>query len=160
MGSHLVRSHPSFLSFLAGPHASFPPGSLASTIYQLFLGSDTSSSTFSNLKTIHGMMPYFMLRGVLKISNPVAMVRGVLDLFLARPFGSTSLLQKMFSSGLADEARELREDAEMVARKIGDERMVQKVQNFVDASKDIQDIFRAEAGPSPPPRFVWVIAGS
>ncbi|KAK4692607.1 hypothetical protein P7C70_g9092, partial [Phenoliferia sp. Uapishka_3] len=119
--------------------------SLASTIYQLFLGSDNSSSVFSQLKTIHGMMPYFMLRGILKISNPVAMVRGVLDLFLARPFGSTSLLQKMFSSGLADEARELKEDAEMVARKIADERMVGKVQGFVEASKEMQDIYKADA---------------
>ncbi|KAL8276098.1 hypothetical protein RQP46_011480 [Phenoliferia psychrophenolica] len=119
--------------------------SLASTIYQLFLGSDNSSSVFSQLKTIHGMMPYLMLRGILKISNPVAMVRSVLDLFLARPFGSTSLLQKMFSNGLADEARELKEDADMVARKIADDRLVQKVQNFVDAPKATQDIFRAEA---------------
>ena len=91
------------------------------------------------------MMPYFILRGILKISNPVAMVRAVLDLFLARPFGSTSLLQKMFSSGLADEARELKEDADMVARKIADDRLVQKVQNYVEAPKATQDIFRAEA---------------
>lgn len=95
------------------------------------------------------MMPYFMLRGILRISNPVAMVRSVLDLFLARPFGSTSLLQRMFSSGLSDEARELREDAGMVARKIADEVMCAKVQNFVDAPKEIQDIYRADAGASP-----------
>lgn len=94
------------------------------------------------------MMPYLLLRGILRISNPIAMVRAVLDLFLARPFGSTSLLQKMFSSGLSEEARELKEDAEMVARKIDDEDMVQKVQNFVDAPKAIQDICRADAGGS------------
>jgi hypothetical protein len=123
---------------------------LASTIYQLFLGSDNSSSTFAQLKRLHSMMPYLLLRGILRISNPIAMVRAVLDLFLARPFGSTSLLQKMFSSGLSEEARELKEDAEMVARKIDDEDMVQKVQNFVDAPKVIQDICRADAGESHP----------
>jgi hypothetical protein len=39
-------------------------------------------------------MPYFVLKGILKISNPMAMIRGVLDLFLARPFGGQSLLQR------------------------------------------------------------------
>lgn len=87
-----------------------------------------------------------MLRGILRISNPVAMVRSVLDLFLARPFGSTSLIQKMFSSGLHDEVKELREDAALVARKIANEVFVQKVEDYVNASKEIQDIFKAEAG--------------
>ena len=119
--------------------------SLASTVYQLFLGSDSSSSTFSQLKRIHGMMPYFMLRGVLKISNPVAMIRAFLDLFLARPFGSTSLVQRMFSQGLQDEARELREDSVLVARKIADDRLCQKVDLYVAASKEVQDTFKADA---------------
>ncbi|GAA5848790.1 hypothetical protein JCM3766R1_005309 [Sporobolomyces carnicolor] len=119
--------------------------SLASTIYQLFLGSDNSSSVFAQMKRMHGLMPYFMLRGILKISNPVAMVRSVLDLFLARPFGSTSLLQKMFSSGLNDEVRDLKEDADMVARKIGDERLCEKIRQFVEMDKEGQDELRADA---------------
>ncbi|GAA5942680.1 hypothetical protein JCM1841_004150 [Sporobolomyces salmonicolor] len=119
--------------------------SLASTIYQLFLGSDNSSSVFGQLKRMHGLMPYFMLRGMLKISNPVAMVRSVLDLFLARPFGSTSLLQKMFSSGLSDEVKDLKEDAEMVARKIGDDRLCEKVRQYINLDKESQDEMRADA---------------
>ena len=99
---------------------------------------------------MHGLMPYFMLRSVLRISNPVSMVRSVLDLFLARPFGSTSLLQKMFSSGLNEEARELRDDSELVARKVGDDRLVRKVEEFVDAPKETQDAMRAEARKSSP----------
>lgn len=90
-------------------------------------------------------MPYFMLRGILRVSNPVAMIRSVLDLFLARPFGSSSLLQKMFSSGLSEEAKELKEDSELVARKIADDRLCQKVQDFVNAPKETQDAYRAEA---------------
>lgn len=118
---------------------------LASTIYQLFLGSDNSSSVFSQMKRMHGIMPYFMLRGILRISNPVAMIRAVLDLFLARPFGSTSLLQKMFTSGLDTEVRDLRADADLVARKIGDDRLTTKVRQYVDAPKDEQDAFRLDA---------------
>ncbi|GAA5841301.1 hypothetical protein JCM11251_001619 [Rhodosporidiobolus azoricus] len=119
--------------------------SLASTIYQLFLGSDNSSSVFAQMKRMHGLMPYFMLRGILRISNPVAMIRAVLDLFLARPFGSSSLLQKMFSSGLSDEVKALRDDAEMVARKIADDRLCEKIRLYVNSPKEEQDEFRLEA---------------
>ena len=76
------------------------------------------------------------------------MIRSVLDLFLARPFGSTSLLQKIFSSGLTEEARELKSQADMVISKIDDERMVEKVRRFVNAPKEIQDIYRMDAGQS------------
>ncbi|TIB74624.1 hypothetical protein E3Q23_02643 [Wallemia mellicola] len=68
--------------------------SFASTIYQTFVGSDTSSETFSGLKRIHALMPYFVLRSILRVSNPIAMVRGVIDLFLAQPFGQRSILQR------------------------------------------------------------------
>jgi hypothetical protein len=67
---------------------------LAATIFQIFVAADNASDTLNQLKRVHGMMPYFMLKGVLKVSNPMAMIRGVLDLFLARPFGGQSLLQR------------------------------------------------------------------
>ena len=67
---------------------------LASTIFQQLLASDNASETFAGLKRIHGLMPYFMLKAVLKISNPMGMIRGVLDLFMAQPFGGRSLLQR------------------------------------------------------------------
>lgn len=64
------------------------------------------------MKRIHGLMPYFMMKTALKISNPVGMIRSsyfnllagftsltlqsiaMLDLFLAQPFGGRSLLQR------------------------------------------------------------------
>lgn len=67
---------------------------LASTIFQTFVASDNSSETFAGLKRVHGLMPYFLLKAALKISNPVSMIRNVLDIFLAQPFGGRSLLQR------------------------------------------------------------------
>lgn len=119
--------------------------SLASTIYQVFLGSDNASASFSQLKRMHALLPYWAMRGVLKISNPVAMIRGVLDLFLARPFGATSLIQRMFSSGLHEEISELKEDAEKVAGKIGDERLCERIKTFVEAPREIQEIYESDA---------------
>lgn len=67
---------------------------LASTLFQHFIASDDATTHFSAFKRLHGLVPYFVLKGILKISNPVAMVRGILDLFLAQPFGGRSLLQR------------------------------------------------------------------
>lgn len=52
----------------------------------------------------------------------------------------------MFSSGLNDEVREIREDAEMVGRKIGDERLLEKIRGYVEMDKEGQDELRADAG--------------
>lgn len=51
-------------------------GSMASTVFQHFVAADNASESFAGLKRIHGMMPYFMLKAALKISNPIAMIRG------------------------------------------------------------------------------------
>lgn len=49
--------------------------SLASTVFQQFIAADNSSETFAGLKRIHGLMPYFMMKTALKISNPIGMIR-------------------------------------------------------------------------------------
>lgn len=49
--------------------------SLASTVFHHFVAADNASESFASMKRIHGMMPYFMLKATLKISNPMAMIR-------------------------------------------------------------------------------------
>ncbi|GAC97055.1 conserved fungal protein [Pseudozyma hubeiensis SY62] len=119
--------------------------SLASTIFHIFMGSDNSSEIFSQMKRMHGMMPYFMLRGILRISNPMAMVRGVLDIFLAQPFGQRSLLQRMFSSSLQDEVRELDEVCAAISAKVDDATICEKVRQFVYAPAEVQALYRKDA---------------
>jgi hypothetical protein len=55
-----------------------PNFSLAATVFQHFLAADDSPESFASLKRIHGLMPYFMLKAALKISNPIAMIRSQL----------------------------------------------------------------------------------
>ncbi|GLB33834.1 putative PX-associated protein [Lyophyllum shimeji] len=119
--------------------------SLASTVFHQFAASDSSSETFASLKRIHGLMPYFMLKAALKISNPIAMIRGVLDLFLAQPFGGRSLLQRMFTSSLAEEVKALENDIEAVKDKVDDPIMCAKIRQFVYAPREIQDMYKADA---------------
>ncbi|KAI0796654.1 hypothetical protein C8Q75DRAFT_802341 [Abortiporus biennis] len=119
--------------------------SVASTVFQFFVAADNASENFATLKRIHGMMPYFMLKAALKISNPMAMIRGVLDLFLAQPFGGRSLLQRMFTGSLMEEVRALEEDIEAVKAKVEDPVICEKVRLFVEAPKEIQYIYKADA---------------
>jgi hypothetical protein len=49
--------------------------SLASTVFHHYVAADDASEMFSGLKRIHGLMPYFMMKTALKISNPIAMIR-------------------------------------------------------------------------------------
>ncbi|RXK42559.1 PX domain-containing protein [Tremella mesenterica] len=119
--------------------------SLAATIFNIFVASDTASDTLASLKRLHGLMPYFVLKGILRISNPMAMIRGILDLFLARPFGGQSLLQKMFSQSLTEDIRLIAEDIQTVMDKIDDPVLCQKIQQYTDAPYDIQELFRKDA---------------
>ena len=119
--------------------------SLASTVFQHFVASDNASESFASLKRIHGLMPYFMLKAALKISNPMGMIRGVLDLFLAQPFGGRSLLQRMFTGQLMEEVRALEEDIEAVKEKVDDPVMCEKVRLYVYAPREIQAVYKADA---------------
>ncbi|KAH9482684.1 PX domain-containing protein [Psilocybe cubensis] len=119
--------------------------SLASTVFQMFVASDDASETFSGLKRIHGLMPYFMMKTALKITNPVAMIRSMLDLFLAQPFGGRSLLQRMFTSSLTEEVKVLEEEIEAVKEKVDDPIMCEKVRQFVYAPREIQSMFKDDA---------------
>ncbi|KIN93038.1 hypothetical protein M404DRAFT_17347 [Pisolithus tinctorius Marx 270] len=119
--------------------------SLASTLFQTYVASDNSSETFASLKRTHGLMPYFVLKAALKISNPVGMIRTVLDIFLAQPFGGRSLLQRLFTSSLSEEVKSLSTYIQHVSEKVGDPVLCNKVRAFVYAPREVQDFYRASA---------------
>ncbi|CDO75602.1 hypothetical protein BN946_scf184858.g42 [Trametes cinnabarina] len=126
-------------------HHEIDPPSLASTVFHHFVASDNASESFAGLKRIHGLMPYFMLKAALKVSNPMGMIRGVLDLFLAQPFGGRSLLQRMFTGSLMEEVRALEEDIEAVREKVDDPVLCEKVKLYVYAPREIQAVYKADA---------------
>lgn len=73
---------------------------------------------------------------------------GVLDLFLAQPFGGRSLLQRMFTGSLIEEVKALEEDIEAVKSKVEDPIICEKVRLFVYAPREIQAVYKADAGSS------------
>ncbi|KKA25531.1 PX domain protein [Rasamsonia emersonii CBS 393.64] len=118
---------------------------VAATIYHLFLAEDNSPELFAQAKRIHSLIPYTLLKNVIRIANPAAVMSGVLDLFLAQPFGSRSLLQRIFSMTLNDGIRSFQKPIDALVAKIEDPVLTQKLKNFVDADESVKVMIREEA---------------
>ncbi|KAJ8127512.1 hypothetical protein O1611_g6124 [Lasiodiplodia mahajangana] len=118
---------------------------IAATIYHLFLAEDNSPELFAQLKRIHSLIPYTLMKNAIKIANPAAVMSKVLDLFLAQPFGSRSLLQRIFSMTLNDGINTYQKSIDAVAVKIGDDIFVEKLRKFSQAESHIKQIIRQEA---------------
>ena len=55
-------------------------------------------------------------------------------------------LVRMFTSSLSEEVKALEEDIEAVKDKVDDPVMCEKIRQFVYAPREIQDMFKADAG--------------
>ncbi|KAK7530526.1 hypothetical protein IWX49DRAFT_377318 [Phyllosticta citricarpa] len=119
---------------------------VAATIYHLFLAEDNSPDLFAQLKRIHSMVPYGVLKNVIRIANPAAVMSGVLDLFLAQPFGARSLLQRIFGMAINDGISNVQKAIDSLAvTKIKDEVLVDKIKAYTEADEDVKEIIRQEA---------------
>ena len=118
---------------------------VAATIYHLFLAEDNSPELFAQAKRMHSMMPYIALKQVIRFANPALVMNGVLDLFLAQPFGSRSLAQRVFSMALNDGIKAFQKNIDSLILKIDDPILAQKIKHFSDADEEIKNIIRSEA---------------
>ncbi|KAI9701989.1 MAG: hypothetical protein M1836_001333 [Candelina mexicana] len=118
---------------------------VAATIYHLFLAEDNSPELFAQAKRIHSLIPYTVLKNVIRIANPAAVMSGVLDLFLAQPFGSRSLMQRIFTMTLNDGIKSFQKPIDALVAKINDPVLCAKIQSFSDAPEDQKDMVRSEA---------------
>lgn len=85
------------------------------------------------------------MKNVIRIANPAAVMSGVLDLFLAQPFGSRSLLQRIFSLTLNDSIKDFQRSIASLAGKVDDAGLAQKLKNFVDSEEETKNEIREEA---------------
>ncbi|KAH7123791.1 hypothetical protein B0J11DRAFT_321649 [Dendryphion nanum] len=119
---------------------------VAATIYHLFLAEDNSPELFAQAKRIHSLVPYGVLKNVIRIANPAAVMSGVLDLFLAQPFGARSLLQRMFGMAINDGVRSVQKSIDTLgSTKVKDDVLCAKLKAFVEADEDVKEIVRQEA---------------
>ncbi|KAF7713782.1 Phox domain-containing protein [Penicillium ucsense] len=118
---------------------------VAATIYHVFLAEDNSPEMFAQFKRIHGLVPYTLMKNVIRIANPAAVMSSVLDIFLAQPFGSRSLLQRIFSMTLNEGIKDFQKSIGPLAAKIDDPILTGKLKNFVEADEAVKNIIREEA---------------
>jgi Domain of unknown function in PX-proteins (DUF3818)/PX-associated/PX domain len=118
---------------------------VAATLYHLFLAEDNSPELFAQFKRIHSLVPYGLLKNVIRIANPAAVMAGVLDLFLAQPFGSRSLLQRIFSQAINDGIRQIQKSIDDLTTQIEDPVLTSKLRAFIDSSEEEKDMIREEA---------------
>ena len=118
---------------------------VAATIYHLFLAEDNSPELFAQAKRIHSLIPYTLIKNVIRVANPAAVMSGILDIFLAQPFGTRSLMQRIFSLTLNDGIRNFQKSIDSLAVKIDDPVFVAKLKTYSDADQAIKEIIREEA---------------
>ncbi|EFQ26331.1 PX domain-containing protein [Colletotrichum graminicola] len=118
---------------------------VAATIYHLFLAEDNSPELFAQAKRIHSLIPYTVIKNVIRIANPAAVMSGILDVFLAQPFGTRSLLQRIFSLTLNDGIKSFQKSIDTLAAKIGDEVFTKKLKMYTEAEEHIKLAIREEA---------------
>jgi hypothetical protein len=118
---------------------------VAATIYHLFLAEDNSPELFAQAKRIHSLIPYTLMKNVIRVANPAAVMSSVLDIFLAQPFGTRSLMQRIFSMTLHDGIRSFQRSIDALGDKIGDPVFMQKLKTYTDAEEQIKEAIREEA---------------
>ena len=91
------------------------------------------------------MLPYTALKQVIRFANPAAVMSGVLDLFLAQPFGTKSLAQRVFGLALNDGIRSFQKSIDSLVVKIDEPVFCEKLKRFCDAGEDLKNVVRAEA---------------
>ena len=121
------------------------PSRVAATIYHLFLAEDNSPELLAQAKRIHSMIPYAALKQVIRFANPAAVMSGVLDLFLAQPFGSRSLAQRVFGMALNDGIKSFQKSIDSLVLKIDDPILCEKLKRFCNADEATKNEIRSEA---------------
>jgi hypothetical protein len=122
-----------------------PCDRVAATIYHLFLAEDNSPELFAQAKRIHSMIPYSALKQAIRFANPAVVMSGVLDLFLAQPFGSRSLAQRVFGMAINDGIRTFQKSVDSLAAKVDDPVLCAKLEHFCNADEDTKNFIRREA---------------
>ena len=100
---------------------------------------------FAQAKRIHSLIPYTVLKNVIRIANPAAVMAGVLDLFLAHPFGTRSLMQRILMMAIGDSVRAIQKSVDDLDAKIDDPILTSKIKAYSEAPEELKNEIRLQA---------------
>lgn len=118
---------------------------VAATLYHLFLAEDNSPELFAQAKRIHSLVPYTALKQVIRFTNPAAVMVSVLDIFMAQPLGTKSLLQRIFGLAVGDGIRTLQRSIDSLTTKIDEPDYTEKIRNYIEADEAVKDTVKLSA---------------
>ncbi|KAI8081717.1 uncharacterized protein BX664DRAFT_361838 [Halteromyces radiatus] len=112
----------------------------AFTLHKQLIVSDLALENRNQLKKTHAFLPYRTMATLMKISNPMRMMKTILDLFLAKPFGGRSLMQRAILINLQEEMNSIQTDIDVLEKKL-DPMICKKLYNAVitERSDDAMD---------------------
>jgi hypothetical protein len=110
------------------------------------LAEDNSQELFGQLKRIHSLFPYSIVKNIVRFANPIALFPRILDVFMAQPFGSRSLLQHIFGMAIQDGINNVQKSVTvLMTHKIQDPDFPMRIQKYVDADEDIKSAVKQKA---------------
>ncbi|KAH3667142.1 hypothetical protein OGAPHI_002791 [Ogataea philodendri] len=120
---------------------------VASTIYELFVGSDNSRETLTLIKRLHHLFPYGLVATILRFTNPLQIVKRLIDLFTFQmPVGfgkkSRSLLQVIFSGVLDDDLKKCEKELDKIRQVVAEKgpkytALLRKIDEYFTAPDDV-----------------------
>lgn len=107
----------------------------------------------SSLRMVYSMFPFFGMKTLLRFSNPLKIVRGMVDLFLAKPFGNRNLAQQFVGIWMGSHDREETPEGNSNSEKnyyhmsrkkliqlISNPQLVDKVTNYVNREDSVRQL--------------------
>jgi hypothetical protein len=91
---------------------------VASTLAYDLCFCNSASSNLKSFQRLYSLTPFTAIGVISRISNPVSMASLMVDLFLARPFGAHSLLQRTVKSALTEEHEANKEKLDQLKQSI------------------------------------------
>ncbi|ODV88738.1 hypothetical protein CANCADRAFT_128061 [Tortispora caseinolytica NRRL Y-17796] len=118
---------------------------VAATLYHLFLGEDWSEEFFHQMKHIHHLLPYRVLRNILWISNPMTVMKSLMDLFMAQPFGRRSLFQRILGMTFSQQIREQNDEIAALQEELADDAVCDRLSKYIDLVPAERNVIKDEA---------------
>jgi hypothetical protein len=119
---------------------------IAATIYHLFLAEDNSQELFGQLKRIHSLFPYSIVKNIVRFANPIALFPRILDVFMAQPFGSRSLLQHIFGMAIQDGINNVQKSVTvLITHKVQDPDFPVRIHKYVDLDEELKSAVKQQA---------------
>ena len=72
------------------------------------------------------------------MTNPAAVMSGVLNLFLAQPFGTRSLMQRILIMAISDSVTSIQKSIDALCSKIEEPLLCARLRNYVYSDQDIK----------------------